>query len=385
VLVLAAEYDFFPYEGALESVARARRIFDLLGNPDAVRLVSAAHTHEYSPELGDAAVAFFADVFGLPAPATRPASVAGADEPVLPARRLWCTDSGQVAVDRPGSRFVHELELADYQRLRADAGGPAGSGDDADAADSRMWTWLHDRVHAHRRRPDLPYTRWLPGPAQTQHAFWHSEVDLWGAGVLVDRAPAGETGQVWLGLLHDGTADLHSGHRLLDVAAGSLLLVPDLRGQGALRQRERDRADESSSGGAPASPSLTSTVFKLTCDLLWLDDSLAAGRVFDVTRAIDMVCSDAALRAAHPWLGADTPVHLYGEGVGAFHAVLAATVDERVTSVRIADPVVDPDRLVSCRLWDDGRGGWQGLLPGLAVEAPLAELERMLGDRLHRD
>lgn len=377
VAVLAAEYDFFPHEGAVESVARARRIFDLLGAPAGLRLVTSACTHQYSDELAVAAVAFFAEAFGLPEPTGSAGPAAGTTPSRLPADRLRCTASGQVGIDRPDSLFVHDLTQAEFDRHSARL-GPVSS-----AEDERMRAWVRDRVYAHRRPPAQPDTRWLPGPGGSRHAFWRSERDLWGAGVLLGagedaspgRPPAGHPApEVWIGLLHNGTTDLSTEHPLSDRAArGDLVFVPDVRGQGALAQRDRDGQDPTSRA---------STLFKIDTDLLWLADSLAAGRVFDVTRAIDVLLGDRALRAAFGWLGQRTVVHLYGEGLGAFHAVLAATVVAQVASVQLVDPVVDTDQMVTQRRWDEGRGGWQALIPGLAVQAPLRELERMLGDRL---
>ncbi|MBB5791735.1 acetylxylan esterase [Jiangella mangrovi] len=351
VTVLAAEYDFFPIEGTAETVRRVRRSYELLGAADALTLVTAPTTHQYAPALAAAATRFFCASFGLPEPddETEPAT--------LPPSTLACGASR-------GAAFLHDLIAADYAAAR-----PAGDDD--------LESWLRDRVRSGRDVPDDPGVRWLPGPAGTWHGFWRTETDLWGAGVLIPGETNARPG-LRLVLLHDGTTELTIDHPVVRRAArddrvGGPLLVLDVRGQGALLPRDR-------SGRSPLSHD--STMYKLLADLLWLDDSLAAGRAFDVTRALDVVLGDARVRAEHPGLGQDRPVHVHAAGLGAHHAMLAAAADPRIADVTASGPVVDLDGIMTTRLHDDGRGAWHGVLPGLARLAPGRRLHELLGDRL---
>ncbi|WP_172885641.1 acetylxylan esterase [Jiangella sp. DSM 45060] len=339
VTVLAAEYDFFPIEGTRETVRRAQTTYAALGAPDALTLVTAATTHQYAPELAAAATRFFCTAFGLPAPddETEPGT--------LRLEALACGDTGEAAV-------LHDLTAAGYREPR----------EPADPTD-----WLRDRITAGRDVPDEPGVRWLPGPAGSRHGFWRTETGLWNAGVLLADETDARPG-LRLVLLHDGTAEATTDHPVLTRAArddrvGGPLLVLDVRGVGALAPRDR-------SGRSPLSHD--STMYKLLADLLWLDDSLAAARAFDVTRAIDVML------AGHP----DRPVHIHAAGLGAHHAMLAAAVDPRIVDVTVSDPVVDLDRIMTTRLHDDGRGAWHGVLPGLAVHAPGRRLHDLLGTRL---
>ncbi|WP_157987733.1 alpha/beta hydrolase family protein [Jiangella endophytica] len=356
VTVLAAEYDFFPIEGTVESVHRARRSYELLGAPDALTLVTAPTTHEYAPALAAAATRFFCTAFGLPAPED-------GDEPAtLPPSALACTATGQLGRD---SAFLHDLIAAEYRAPRERIG------------DDDLTGWLRERVTSARDVPAAPGVRWLPGPAGTWHGFWRAETDLWGAGVLIPAATGVRPG-LRVVLLHDGTAELTTSHPVLARAArddrvGGPLLVLDVRGQGALLPRDR-------SGRTPISHD--STMYKLLSDLLWLDDSLAAARAFDVTRAIDVVLGDARVRAEHPGLDHGRPVHVHAAGLGAHHAMLAAAADPRIVDVTVSGPVVDLDEMLTTRLHDDGHGAWHGVLPGLAALAPGRRLHDLLGIRL---
>ncbi|WP_075741977.1 MULTISPECIES: acetylxylan esterase [Actinoalloteichus] len=384
VCVLAAEYDFFPYEATVESVARARRIYDLLGAAEALRLVTAPTTHRYGSQLAAAAVAFFTEVLSAPATDTaregapgrgrddetrprdsRPEVTSTDPAPlptptaVLPPASLRCTDSGQLALEPGGAARL----LPDLTRTTAPAQAMP-------LADEQVRDWLTARVQAHRDVPPRPQTRWLPGPEGTDHVFWRAERDLWGAGVVLPARPD-TPGPLHVVLLHEGTAELTADHPVTRLAG--LVVVVDVRGQGALAVHDRD--------GLPAEDQ-ASAVYKLGCDLLWLDDSLAAARTFDVLRAVDVLRREEPLRRRHPRLTEHSPVHLHGYGLGAFHALLAAVVDPAVASVTVTDPIVDTDRIRTERLHDEGRGGWQALVPGLAGIASTRRLERMLGDRL---
>src|SRR5690606_40593615 len=99
VCVLAAQSDFFPVEGTLETVGRAREAWEVLGAPESLELVVHDCAHRYHPALADRAVQFFNRVLGhVPSGVGLPA----ADCPVLPPSELRCTTSGQVAREPGG-------------------------------------------------------------------------------------------------------------------------------------------------------------------------------------------------------------------------------------------------------------------------------------------
>ncbi|WP_156252741.1 alpha/beta hydrolase family protein [Pseudactinotalea terrae] len=353
--VLAVDFDFFPMEGTLESFERARRAYAVLDAEQAISLHSAASTHAYPPPLAHDAATFFCQAFGLPAPALAPT-----EEPA-PADRMRAMPSGQVAIDRPGSQFVHDLVRAEADALTRPAPEAARA-------------WLTERVRAHRAMPRAPFARWLPRPQESLHGMWRSERDVWGAGVLLAADPAPTVGPrpLRLLLLDSGTDGLTTDHPAARGGTEAVLAI-DVRGRGALAPHDKDGNDARDHRSA---------VFKLLCDLLWLDDSLAAGQAFDITRAIDVALHDPHLATLLPGLGTDSPVHIEADGVPAFVAKLAAVVDDRIATLTVTDDVVDPERMLTERLYDQGRGEWQSTIVGLARHAPLRVVHEILGDRL---
>ena len=104
VLVGSAAYDFFPIEGALEVVARAKRIYRLYNAEDKVDISIAPTGHTYGPQLREAAVNWFRRHLQGSEPNFRTGVVE-----TLPAEALWCTPKGQVLDRFPQSRTIFDL------------------------------------------------------------------------------------------------------------------------------------------------------------------------------------------------------------------------------------------------------------------------------------
>lgn len=109
VIILAKERDFFDVRGAEEAYERLRRIYELLGAPEQVRLHVGPTEHGYSQENREAMYDWFLRATGGRGEKVEPALQIEKDE------TLWCTPHGQVAELR--SRTVHSFtaDLAKQQ------------------------------------------------------------------------------------------------------------------------------------------------------------------------------------------------------------------------------------------------------------------------------
>src|SRR5699024_10948508 len=317
--VLAVAWDFFPLEGAREAVDRAGAAYAALGAADRLSLTVDDSVHTYSVGMEASAVEFFCETFGLPVPSD---PVVGPGGPTPDQLRV--TRSGQVLADDPDAVMITDL-VARYLDTLRDSG--------------ELAPWLGERVHRHRRRPPDDAVRWI-GTAEAPRLFWNSERDLWGAAVLLDPeadpgGAAADLTPLTVVLLPDGTRT-RDADRLLPAAGTGPRFVLDLRGQGALTSRQRGRHPRASLRGYD---------FKLLCDLIWLDDSLAAGRVFDLIRAVDVLIADRELRRRWPGIGPRSPVRLVTVGgLARWHAELAATIDHRISAVDHDGSALDLDR-----------------------------------------
>lgn len=331
-LVLAADYDFFNLEGTVETVERARRIYRILGKEENLGLVRARGVHQYhDPAHTRPATEFFArHLLGKP-----PEEVVDVEPRPVDPRLLTCTKSGQLLLDRPGFRRVFDLNLDEYERVRA------ARPELAERA-ARAREWLAEVVHRDRKPGEL-YPRWIPRPPQygirVDHGYWWSEKGVLSAGVLLrpDASP-NDWSSLILNVLDEGTSDLEIWRpQLFDrVNRGQAVLVLDVRGTGCLAPRDV----QTMPAGNPAT-----TMYKLVSDLLCLGDSLEAGRVFDLLRAVDLAAVDAEIA-----LG-DRPISLLGVGKGAFHGYLAAALEPRLVELDLRDLAPDPDAALAERYY----------------------------------
>ncbi|NUO61332.1 MAG: hypothetical protein HOV78_32115, partial [Hamadaea sp.] len=332
VLVLAAEYDFFPLEGTLDTVRRAERVYRLLNAADRLELARVPATHQYHPDLAKAATAFFVRELG-------DGREPDHDDPVL----LAGTELSCVPPARP-----HLAQSHDYQTEPTD---PAAA-----------LEWLRHKAYAHREPPDEFFARWLPVPDHplVRHAFWRTERDLWNAAVVVqpDGVPSGVT----LALFPDGTGDLaeRTAWVRARAATGQVVVILDVRGTGTLRPR--------ASSAWPDEDGYFGASYRMLTELLWLDDSLAAGRVYDVLRAVEFAHAD-------PWLRQWTAnLRLYADGDATFYGYLAGALDPRLSSVELAEPPFEPRNLLASPYAPGPVPQWRNVLPGLATRFALADL-----------
>ncbi|HEX6681176.1 MAG TPA: acetylxylan esterase, partial [Candidatus Limnocylindrales bacterium] len=302
-LVMSANYDFFPVEGAVRTVERARRVFDLMGAPEGtLGHVRADHEHGLNPELAVAATEFF-----LRHLASQGSARARREEPPIQTTAdLQCTRTGQVSTDCADSRLVF-----DFNRERL-AGLEPGSG----------VPWLREQVMAWREPGREFYPRWWPdrNPG-VRKAFWWPERDIVNAAIVFDPAP--ECVGTDILVLNRGTDDLPAYLQACRraVAAGRRVMVLDVRGSGALRAHRINEFGHEAMYG---------TTFKLVSDLICLSDSLGAARVFDILRAAEFA------RALHG------TVRLVGAGQGAFLCQAAAALDRDIAELICLTPPLDP-------------------------------------------
>ncbi|SEE95370.1 alpha/beta hydrolase family protein [Ruania alba] len=357
VLVMSANSDFFPVEGAHETVERARRAYEILGKPESLGHVRADHPHGLMPELAKAGAEFLVRHLG-----NEPTAAIDSSEPVpIPEAELLCTASGRLRVDYPDTPHVFELNQQRLLTLRT-------------ARSSSPAQWLTDQVHRQRRTPSELFPRWSPAEnhrlgdveVRSHRAMWWSEIDVLNAGVLVEPADR-PTAALEIACFATGSAELADRTDWLTerVAGGVAVLALDVRGTGALTPHEINPFPLDENYG---------TLYKLMTDLIWLGDSLAAARVFDILRAVELIAQHRAKD-----LG-DCPIRLFGAGPGAFLGYLAAAIEPRIQRIELESPPLDPTTVVDTRMHGP-QSNWQHVIPGMAVHCGLEDLLPLFNGR----
>ncbi|MCC6444797.1 MAG: acetylxylan esterase [Armatimonadetes bacterium] len=308
VMVGAVAWDFFPIEGTLEAVERARRIYRLYGKEDLVDIAIAPSRHEYAPPLRQAAVNWFrAHLQGA-----TPDFVTGTPDP-LPESALHCTPSGQILDALPESKTTFALNreylsqlFPARKKLASDAGRQAHREAMRQAAAESLGLpegrdrAIYPRVIAETRAEGYA----------VEKIYFFSAPDIAVSGVMIHPKEGVAVRQTDLALLENGTADIPERKAWLEawLAEGIRLFVFDVRGVGGVASRPI----------TPGDPDDTHAhEFRLACDAMMLGLSTMGLRVFDALRGYDYLRTRKDVGK----------IGIRGVGTGALYAFFAAVLE----------------------------------------------------------
>ena len=297
VIALTVDYDFFPKDGADETLAECARYWEICGKPENLARATDACFHEYSDVLKLAAGKFFArHLLGKEWDGTM------LEEPNI--ADCFCTKSGQTIAEYDDFKPSTQL----YCEYAAKIGGQSGGKG-----------WLKSRVDF-AREPMLLNLRPVRATDVRENDrvtkyMWRTQKEMYGYGLLIapkDATSAPITVAVWDGGTQE--TDAHSEWIERELAAGRSVLVADLSGMGQLEPYPV----------TPQSSLYTNygTMYKLCCDMLMLGDSIPALRTFDLLRAVEV---------AKSMPNCNGEVALYGFGRSALYARLAAELNDELS------------------------------------------------------
>lgn len=353
LVVLACKYDFFPIEATRRTVERCRRFWAMHGRSDCLLLAEDESLHRYTARLAETAAAFFSEHL-LKRPYARP----DAAPQTLPAEALLCTRSGQVKADRPDARTVRDENAACAARLAHDR-----SLLPADELREHGRSWLRGQVFASRRSGELNPRRIALEAAAGfagEYLLWWSQSGVMNSGMAIrstDR-PAEERPPLTVAVWEGGTTALDKHRAWLNeaCAAGRTVLMLNTSGTGPL-------APHPIYGKHPLR--FFGVMHKLADELLWLGDSLAAMRIYDVIRCLDLI------EELQAW--EEEPVDFYTAGRTNLYVRLAAALDSRIGRIAEAGPLASVSGWVSALEYEEEEA-MSYILPGMLRYFDLADL-----------
>ncbi|MCE7983530.1 MAG: hypothetical protein DYG89_20345 [Caldilinea sp. CFX5] len=359
VLVGAAAYDFFPIEGALAAVERAKAVYRLYRAEDQVAIAIADHGHAYSPQLREAAVNWFRRHLLGAEPNFRTGELA-----TLPPEALWCTPKGQVLDQWPTSRTVFDLN-GDWLAHHAWQRKPLASDDEVAAHVQQMRQAMPTVLGidlAKRNAPIYPRMIWqgeIDG-YQAEKIFFFSEPEIVVTGILLH--PRGSAVQTDLVLLEHGTTDLAAQQARLYtlLAANHRVFVLDVRGVGAVETRR-----------VTANPPPHDTEYKLGCDAMMLKRSTLGMRVFDVLRGYDYLRQRADVER----------IGIVGVESGALFAYFAAALEAGIADLTFVKLLCSYRDLTGTRFYDRERYNLKVMAWGILQHFDLVDLLPCLAAR----
>ena len=354
VLVGAAAYDYFPIEGAIEAVDRAKRIYALYGAEDHVDIAIAPTRHAYSPHLRQACVNWYKGHFR----GELPDFTTGEPE-TLPDEALWATPNGQVLDLYPKGKTVFDLNR---ERLK----GSRTARPTINANTDQIRQTISQVLGIPEGRNRKIYPRILAENIvdgyRTEEIFFFSEANMVVAGVFIHPLEGTPVEGTDLILFENGTADNPDKREWLEnrLASGRQLFVFDPRGIGGVQVRPFNR------GGTPHGGE-----YKLGSDAMMLGISTMGLRVFDVLCGYDYLRTRSDV----------DQIGLYGIGSGAFYAYFAGALEDGFASLEFEDLLYSYRNLTDTRYYDQERYDLKVMAWNLLQNFDLVDLTPCFGER----
>ena len=364
VLVGAAAYDYFPIEGAIEAVDRARRIYALFDAQDNVDIAIAPTRHEYSSYLREACVNWYKRHFR----GESPDFITGEPE-TLPDEALWATPNGQVLDLYPNSRTVFDLNRERLEVLRVPQFTINPDTDQNGGDIDRMRETVTEVLGIPDGRNQKIYPRIigenLVDGYRTEEIFFFSEPNIVVTGIFIHPLEGTVAKQTDLVLFENGTNDNPDSREWLEgrLASGRQLFVFDPRGIGGVKVRSFNRDVQPHDGE-----------FKLASDAMMLGISTMGLRVFDVLRAYDYLRTRSDV----------DQIGLYGIGKSAFYAYFAGVLENGFASFEFEDLLYSYRNLTDTRYYDQERYDLEVMAWGILRYFDLVDLTPCFGERAVR-
>ena len=357
VLVGAAAYDYFPIEGAMEAVDRAKRIYALYGAEDNVDIAVAPTRHSYSPYLREACVNWYKQHFRGESP-----DFTTGEPETLPDEALWATPNGQVLDLYPNSKTVFDLNR---ERLEISHVSQSAINHDTDQIRETIRKVLG--IPAQRNQtihPRIVAENVVDG-YRTEEIFFFSESNIVVTGTFIHPLEGTTVERTDLILFENGTNDNPDKREWLEsrLAAGRQLFVFDPRGIGGVQARPFSRGSNPHGGE-----------YKLGSDAMMLGISTMGLRVFDV------LCGYNYLRTRSDV----DQIGLYGIGSGAFYAYFAGALEDGFVSLEFEDLLYSYRNVTDTRYYDQERYNLKVMAWNLLQNFDLVDLTPCFGERPSR-
>ncbi|MDR6880636.1 alpha/beta hydrolase family protein [Bacillus sp. 3255] len=357
VRVLATTYDSVPIEAPRHTVAVNRRFWEMHGKGHLLDIFEDENAHRFTLPLARAAAEFFSEhLLG------RKVTVSQETIQLLPAEQLRCTQSGQVIGECPNARSIH-TETVD----RLNVLEKARQSLPADMHKRQALTWLRNAVYAKRKPCDLNPR--LSGGGEVEQLWalrtvWWSQKGLLNNALQFFRSElAGRRLPITIAIWDGGTkqTDAHAKWIEETCAAGRIAMVLNPVGIGSLLPYLNNPEEKPFKRFG--------MMDRYTDELMWLGDSMAAVRTYDVLRAVELATT---LKNVDP-----DQIELYGSGKYAIYAELAALLDNRVRNVNLTDRMSSIGEWIREPFYDE-TDSLSFIMPGMLRYFDIPDADRWL-------
>jgi dienelactone hydrolase len=317
VMIGAVDSDFFCIEGTINSYQRAKKIYNLYGKGEDIKLYIARGTHSYNDELRREAVKWFVRHLKGEETVNLAESIK-----IEPEESLKCTISGQVLAEFESARDICKLNYEYFKKNQRRLS-------DREEIREKLLEVLN------LPSEDKPlYPRVIEegtfNNTRYKKIFMFPEKDIATAGIYIDGK---DKKRCTLLLLDEGTDGIQKDfdliRRFLDEGD---VFVFDPRGIGSVRCRDINPHGFYDYYG---------TEYKLNFDSMMLGTSLTALRVFDILRAFEYI------RDIKP----DMHLAIGGKGISAIYALFAGVIDRDIEEVYLEDLLYSYEDIISSKYY----------------------------------
>jgi hypothetical protein len=254
----------------------------------------------------------------------------------FPMSLLYCTESGQVRGDIEDARAIFEENYDSLTILKNQH-----SNIPEIERKQKAIEWFRGKVFSGRKQCDLNARHLLNGWIDEllySGCFWWSQEGIFNHWLMFrDYRSQNRSLPVTIALWEYGTANLGSHVEWIrnTCNAGRIVLVLDVTGTGMVSSSENCYNEPVDIYGS---------IHKLGCELIWMGDSLAAIRVYDVIRALDLLID-------YPGIDSED-IQIYSFGRNGVYGQLAALLDSRIKHVEVVEGIKSYTKLVGSRYYD---------------------------------
>ena len=334
---------------------RGRRIYEIFGREDNIRIYAAKGTHSYNDELRQAAVNWFKKTLKGEKEDFR----TDINMHVEQDETLWCTMSGQVMEDFPDAKGIWEYNLEYFNRNRYK------SAKDSAELEARVRKVLNmpngkDKIYPRfiSSQKSGAFERTLPRDSfELTDIFFFSEKGIAVAGTYIEKEGR-ECGKCTILLLENGTKDIYKEWDLIGkLLSDSDVFVFDARGTGAVESRAINPRDDYKG--------MYSTEYKLNYDAMMMKTSLIGLRVYDVPERVIFI-SEFYRRE----------ILMAGKGIGAIYALFAAFL-AGTESIYLENMIPSYEKIVSTKFYEyDSRLVIHGILKEFDLPELITDMKR---------
>lgn len=357
VRVLATTYDSVPIEGPRHTVAVNRRFWEMFGVGEDLDIFEDENVHRFTIPLARAAAQFFSKHL-LEGTAVH----SNEEIKLIPAEQLRCTQSGQVIgeLEHAQNTHVENMErLAIFEKSRQ-----ALSENDRK---KRAIEWLRKSVYLDRQPCDLnprPSGGGEVANLWVIRKIWWSQTGLLNHCLqFFDSKLAGNKLPVTIGIWDGGSSQLEVHAKWIEetCAYGRIAMVLNPTGIGPLLPHLNSPTDKPFKRFG--------MMDRYTDEMMWLGDSMAAIRTYDVLRAVELATGSTNIDPSD--------IRLYGSGRYAIYAGLASLLDDRVQNVYMENRMNSISDWIKEPFYDE-TDSLSFIFPGMLRYFDLPDMDRWL-------